>query len=77
MDHEHNLTGTAQEWLRRIALNRPLVSVPNPIAIALIAIGFAQRFADGSLVATAAGRVHLDTRGIAHVVALRRSPARR
>jgi len=77
MDYEHDLTGAAQEWLRRIALNRPLVSVPNPVALALIAIGFVQRFADGSLAATAAGRVHLDTRGMAHVVTFRRSSARR
>jgi len=31
----------------------------------LIALGFAQRLGNGSLVATATGRAHLDARGIA------------
>jgi hypothetical protein len=72
MDNEPNLSGASQEWLRRIALNRSLAAVPDPVAVSLVAIGYAQRFADGSLAATAAGRGHLDARGLAHVVAYRR-----
>src|ERR1700688_4634038 len=73
MDKEHNLTGGAQEWLRRIALNRPFVIVPDAVAVVLTDIGFMERFADGSLAATAAGRAYLDSRGIVHAVASQKS----
>jgi hypothetical protein len=68
VDNAQTLNGAAQEWLRRIALNRARAIVPEPVAIGLIGMGYAARFADGSLAATAAGRAHLDMRGIAHTV---------
>ena len=65
MDSVSHLDGGPEEWLRRIALGRPaLTGVPDNIAVALLAIGFADRKADGSLSATRAGRTHLDARGI-------------
>jgi hypothetical protein len=67
MSKEYNLTGSAQEWLRRMALNRPLAIVPDTVAVVLIDIGFVERLSDGSLAATASGRAHLDSWGIAHV----------
>jgi hypothetical protein len=38
--------------------------VPDHVAAALLAIGFAARKTDGSLSATEAGRTHLTARGI-------------
>ncbi len=38
MGKEYSLTGGAQEWLRRIALNRPLAIVPDAVAVVLIDI---------------------------------------
>ena len=64
MDHELHMDGGPEEWLRRIAVSQSLAIVPDEVAAALVAIGFAQRIDDGSLTATAAGRVHLDARGI-------------
>ena len=67
MDPEIHLDGGPEEWLRRIALSRSLAVVPDHIAVALVAIGFAERIADGALTATPAGRAHLDARGIRNV----------
>ena len=65
MDKELQLDSGPEEWLRRIALSRSLAIVSDQVAVALIAVGFAKRGADGSLTATVAGRAHLDVRGIA------------
>jgi uncharacterized protein YaiI (UPF0178 family) len=73
MSKEYTLTGGAQEWLRRIALNRPLAIVPDAVAVVLIDIGFAQRSSDGSLAVTDSGGAYLDSRGIARVAAFRKS----
>ena len=59
-----HLDGGPEEWLRRIARGGALVGVPDNAAIALLAIGFAERGADGTLSATEAGKTHLDARGI-------------
>jgi hypothetical protein len=53
-----------EEWLRRIALSRSVAMVPEHIAVALVAVGFAERAADGALTATPAGRAYLDAQGI-------------
>lgn len=58
------LDGGAEEWLRRIALGRAPVTVPDTIAFALAAIGFAHKTAAGRLEATESGRAYLDARGI-------------
>ena len=73
MDQEIYLDGEPEEWLRRIALSRSLAMVPDHIAAALVAIGFAERSADGALTATSAGRAHLDARGIRNVRSRERS----
>jgi hypothetical protein len=73
MGKEYSLTGGAQEWLRRIALNRPLAIVPDAVAVVLIDIGFVGRSSDGSLAVTDSGGAYLDSRGIARVVASRKS----
>ena len=59
-----HLDGGPEEWLRRIARGGSLVGVPDNAAIALLAIGFAEREGDGTLSATEAGIAHLDARGI-------------
>jgi hypothetical protein len=59
---------TGEEWLRRVALGRSLVVVPDAIASALIAAGLAHRFPAGTLAVTAAGRQYLEERGIATLV---------
>ena len=64
MDQEIYLDGGPEEWLRRIALSRSLAMVPEHIAVALVAVGFAERAADGALTATPAGRAYLDAQGI-------------
>ena len=74
MDEALHLDAGPEEWLRRIARSRSLAIVPDHIAVALIALGFAQRLGDGSLVATAAGRDHLHARGIAFAA---KAPKRR
>jgi hypothetical protein len=69
VDSEHDshfLSGGAEEWLRRIALGPAMARVPDPIAFALVAMGFAQRTEAGAFEATAAGRAYLDAQGIAH-----------
>jgi hypothetical protein len=63
MDQVSHLDGGPEEWLRRIAVGRPFVGVPDNVAVALLAVGFAARRADGSLSATKAGRSHLDACG--------------
>ncbi len=73
-----SVNGEAEEWLRRIAIGRSLANVPDGIAFALAAMGFVQRTAVGSFEATAAGRAHLEGRGIIHVPSHRdRNPKRR
>jgi hypothetical protein len=52
------------EWLRRIAVGRSLASVPDAIASALVAKGFAQKGPDGVFFATEAGKEYLTARGI-------------
>ena len=64
MDQVSHLDGGPEEWLRRIAVGRPFVGVPDNVAVALLAIGFAARKEDGSLSATEAGKSHLNARGI-------------
>src|SRR5205085_7375546 len=56
MEQVSHLDGGPEEWLRRIAGNRSFSGVPDHVAAALLAIGFAARKADGSLSATEAGR---------------------
>jgi hypothetical protein len=63
----HLLDGGAEEWLRRIAVGRSMTTVPDSIAFALVAMGFAQKSAAGYFEATAAGRAYLDAQGIPHV----------
>jgi hypothetical protein len=58
------LQGGAEEWLRRIAVTRSLVTVPDAIAFALVAVGFAQKAPDGGFCATEAGEEYLTARGI-------------
>jgi hypothetical protein len=72
-DPETHVDGGPEEWFRRIALSRSLAMVPNHIAAALVAIGFAERTGDGALTATPAGRAHLDARGISKVRSRKRS----
>jgi hypothetical protein len=64
MDQVSHLDGGPEEWLRRIAVGRRFVGVPDNVAVALLAIGFAARKEDGSLSATEAGKSHLNARGI-------------
>ena len=64
MEQVSHLDGGPEEWLRRIAGNRSFSGVPDNVAVALLAIGFAARKDDGSLSATQAGRTHLAARGI-------------
>jgi hypothetical protein len=61
-----HLDGSPEEWLRRIALGRSFVAggIPDNVALALLALGFAARKADGSLSATETGKSHLVARGI-------------
>ena len=59
-----HLDGGPEEWLRRIARGGSLMGVPDNAAIALLAIGFAEREGDGTLSATEAGIAHLAARGI-------------
>jgi hypothetical protein len=61
------LDGGAKEWLRRIALGRSMATIPESIAFALAAMGFAQKTAGGRFEATSVGRVYLDVQGIAYV----------
>jgi hypothetical protein len=65
---EHELPfvdgGAAEEWLRRIAVGRPLGAVPDAIAFALVAVGFAQKTPEGGFAATEAGKEYLTARGI-------------
>ena len=56
--------GAAEEWLRRIALGRPLTAVPDAIASTLLSVGFAQKTPDGNFAATEAGKDYLIARGI-------------
>jgi hypothetical protein len=65
------LDGGAEEWLRRIAVGRSMATVPNPIAFALVAMGFAQKTASGQFEATEVGRAYLDAQGIAWAAAHR------
>jgi hypothetical protein len=65
------LDGGAEEWLRRIAVGRSLATVPNPIAFALVAMGFAEKTASGHFEVTAVGRAYLDAQGIASVASHR------
>jgi hypothetical protein len=67
MDNMNDLSGVAQEWLRRIAFRRLVAIVPTETAAALTARGFAETFEDGSLAASSAGRLHLDRSGISLV----------
>jgi hypothetical protein len=62
------LAAISEDWLRRIALSRSLAVVPDSIASELVASGLAQRFPEGTLAATAAGRQYLDERGISTLV---------
>jgi hypothetical protein len=64
MGPQQQIDGEPEEWLRRIALSRSLALVPDRIAVALIALGFARRSDDGSLTVTDAGATHLRERGI-------------
>jgi hypothetical protein len=64
-DPQLQLVGGRDEWLRRVAASeRPLTTVPSGITAVLIALGFAETIAGGSLGATDAGRTYLATRGI-------------
>ena len=65
MDQASHVGSGAEEWLRRIAVDHSFTGVPDNVAVALLAIGFAARKADGSLSATEAGRTHLHACGIA------------
>jgi hypothetical protein len=59
-----SLEGGAEEWLRRIAVGRSLETVPDAVAFALVAVGFAQKAADGTFSVTDAGMEYLNARGI-------------
>ncbi len=62
---EHpSLEGGAEEWLRRIAVGRSLETVPDAVAFALVAMGFAQKTPDGGFSVTEAGKDYLSARGI-------------
>jgi hypothetical protein len=58
------LEGGAEEWLRRIAVGRSPATVPDAIAFALVAVGFAQKAPDGAFSVTEAGKEYLTARGI-------------
>jgi hypothetical protein len=58
------LEGGAEEWLRRIVVTQSLVTVPDTIAFALVAVGFVQKTPDGGFSATEAGEEYLSARGI-------------
>jgi hypothetical protein len=62
----HFLDGGAEEWLRRIAVGPAPANVPDPVAFALVAMGFAAKTAEGKFEVTPEGRAHLDAQGIAH-----------
>lgn len=59
-----SLEGGAEEWLRRIAVGRSLETVPDAVAFALVAVGFAQKTLDGGFAVTEAGKEYLTARGI-------------
>jgi hypothetical protein len=59
-----SLEGGAEEWLRRIAVGRSLETVPDAVAFALVAMGFAQKTPDGGFSVTEAGKDYLSARGI-------------
>jgi hypothetical protein len=71
MDNANDLAGGSEEWLRRLAVGRSRVIVPEDIALALTAAGLAERSAWGVLTPTADGKAYLDLRGLRYVAARR------